>query len=821
MRVAICSHPAGTGFHRPRQIGGEEERNGQRDEREWRITSSDFVDFIQQNEALNEQIKKLTVVLTSVNAVLNDAEGKQFEDPAVKVWLDEMKGAISDAEDLVDEINTRALGRSLEGESGNDVSVVWRCFSTSLADFFSSTKSRVVEILDRVEFMLKQKDVLGLKEGVLISRSRGSPMVPLEQNSNVYGRDDDKENIIRFLLSDVACERRKVSLISIVGMCGIGKTTLAQIVYDDERVKNAFHLRAWIHVSYEFDVLGLTMKAFEVVTQQRCPINDLHFLQHQLRAHLEGKRFFFVLDDVWNENYIHWDVFKRPFEFGACGSKIVVTTRSQTIAFMMGSVKTKQLQPISDDNSWSLFQQMRRNSKVVLFMHDLVHDLATFVLGGSCHRWGNDDSHVLASKTRHLSFMNEKISEDDGIRKFEKSVLSKSNRLRTFLPVGKTKKASSRRNLVIPKISTEQRLRVISFVGYSIKELPPSISNLKHLRYLNLSYSKVRVIPTTIGALYNLQTLLLKGCSDLIQLPDSIGDLKRLRYMDLSNSKALKKLPDRVCDLCNLQTLKLSYCKKLTHLPSDMGRLTSLRHLNIDSTNLERMPPQMGKMKALESLSCFVLEMQTESSIKELEELQKLRGCLEISGLENVIGTANVSQANLKDKKHLSKLVLDWRSGTPLCDSQSQGRTDVVQVLDKLEPHAFLKELSICSYSGERFPGWVGDVSFCKMVMVTLVDCRHCSSLPPLGQLPSLRTLSIRGFDQLERIGAEFYASSNIAAFQSLKTLIFEDMPQWREWETVGGDQSFPRLEVLCLINCPRMTNHVRLPERLAALIDH
>ena len=135
----------------------------------------------------------------------------------------------------------------------------------------------------------------------------------------VIGRDENKRKIVEMLLW--IGEGVNVSVIPIVGMGGIGKTTLAQLVYNDAEIVGCFDLRIWISVSVDYDVVRITKSIVESATEKRLKLSELDPIQVRLQNILRGKRFLLVLDDLWNENISEWDVLRSPFSVGLPGSR--------------------------------------------------------------------------------------------------------------------------------------------------------------------------------------------------------------------------------------------------------------------------------------------------------------------------------------------------------------------------------------------------------------------------------------------------------------------------------------------------------------------
>ncbi|XP_004305880.1 PREDICTED: putative disease resistance RPP13-like protein 1-like [Fragaria vesca subsp. vesca] len=333
------------------------------------------------------------------------------------------------------------------------------------------------------------------------------------------------------------------------------------------------------------------------------------------------------------------------------------------------------------------------------------------------------------------------------------------------------------------------------------------------------------VLNDLLGTLRCLRVLNLSEY-DIKLLPDSINNLIHLRHLNMSSTSILV-LPESICTLYNLQELLLANCKSLAVLPINLGRLIKLTHLDLEGTNLRKMPAQMGNLKDLKILDKFVLHI--EHDVLELKKLQNLRGTLCI-GSQTCIGfivygtDGSALEANiLKDKKFLTEVVMNWvylpdesGKGEPSLDRRLSRYTQLErELLHKLQPHTNLEVLTIKYYRGTTFPDWPNFYSSSALVYLRLFKCKNCITLPPLGQLPSLRELHIEGLNGVKSIGPEFYGDSGIKPFRSLLLLLVDRMLGLEEWSYIGDVnhelELFPQLGELSFQGLPKLTGKLSL----------
>ncbi|PUZ68670.1 hypothetical protein GQ55_2G047600 [Panicum hallii var. hallii] len=276
--------------------------------------------------------------------------------------------------------------------------------------------------------------------------------------------------------------------------------------------------------------------------------------------------------------------------------------------------------------------------------------------------------------------------------------------------------------------------------------------------------------------------------------------LHHLRYLDLSESK-IEALPEDISILYHLQTLDLSYCRNLERLPKELKYLTSLRHLYTHGCRkLKSMPGGLGHLTSLQILTCFVVGTDSGcSNVRELQDLD-LGGRLELRQLENVTGANGAQAAGLRNKKKLTELELRWTDA----DQEAQNNNHE-EVVEGLKPHDGLKVLRIYSCGSSTFPTWMDILN--GMVELKLSGYKKLEKLPALWQLPALEILRLKGLESLHCLCS---GAATAVTFQKLKVLFLIKMPKFEAWldtDVVQGEETiFPKVEVLVIRECGSLT---------------
>ncbi|XP_059450847.1 putative disease resistance protein RGA1 [Corylus avellana] len=372
-----------------------------------------------------DELQKLKNTVSTIQAVLLDVEEKQTHNHGVKDWLGKLKDAMYDADDLLDDFSTQLLRRQVmtrDKKVGKEVHIFFSksnqlVYGLKMGHRIKAVRARLNEIADdKIKFGFTERLIM-THEFEHRKREDIHSFVPEEQ---VIGREGEKKPTqeLTELLLDPNVEENAF-VIPIVGIGGLGKTTLAQYVFNDDEVKRHFELRLWVCVSDPFDVKIIVAQLIESATKRSPESLEMDLLQSQLRVEIDRKLYLLVLDDVWSENRGTWLNLETLLSGGLKGSKVLITTRSKRVAEITGPVSPYLLGGLFESNSWNLFKKMAfkdgeepKNQKLIEIGRDIV----------LIHLWAAQGFLHSSYGNRHLEDIGRKYFMDLLLRSFFQDV---------------------------------------------------------------------------------------------------------------------------------------------------------------------------------------------------------------------------------------------------------------------------------------------------------------------------------------------------------------------------------------------------------------
>lgn len=815
-----------------------------------------------------------------IHATLVDAEEHwNIREESAKLRLRELKEIAYGAEDVVEEYEYEMNRLRLEAQPAGSASPVGANNSNRKRkqkvndEHFTEAGFVPVpnELALRARELTKRFDEMKLyyKHFSLSDNDGERRIIPdihsMRQTSHfvdemsIVGRESDKETVIQKLMSGHGSNNAShISVLAIVGMGGLGKTTMAQLVYKDLTTCQLFDIHAWVYVSESFDSKNLTKKIVGSITKESSNLSELDDLQDKLAQVICNKRCLFVLDDVWNERRDCWEIFCKPL-LAAQKCKILVTTRNETVARLVQTMPHFTMDYLSPDESWELFEQTVSDQEYAIpgnlaeIGKKIVEKCDRLPLAiktiGSMLRYETDERRwidVLESelwyldKAQHeilpaleLSYKNMPIHLKRcfvALCLFPKDCpLEESDiiRLWKFLDIIQGD-ATNNEDEIGSRYFNElvQRSFLQLFFGSGIMHdlIHDLACHLSGNEFFRLEGDKPVQIPQ------NTRFMSILECDTYVQFSAASHPMWAIIVLGREGYSKVRNSEQFFQHCKNLRVLSIDYSNLCEALPRYISGLKLLRHLELtanrdDLEEPENAPSGIDVLINLHTLpNIHIRRCACSFNLRELRNLNKIRE-LRVSGLGDLSCIEDAKEVQLISKRHLGLLELDFSYEEhgcveEQCKSMLQLELESTdeemlepeyvshkEILESLRPHKGLKKLIIKEYDCQSYPRWLGNASFSYLTEIVISGRGWVRQqrVPTLGELPFLKSLKIRSICSVEHIGREFCSLvPGNKGFPSLTSLEFIYMAGWTEWSGLD-DGDFPCLQTLSMTTSLRL----------------
>ncbi|KAF7851344.1 hypothetical protein BT93_L4119 [Corymbia citriodora subsp. variegata] len=774
-----------------------------------KLTSS-AVEEIQLVCGVKDDREKLKSTLEFIQTVLADAEQKQIKDEAVRLWLSKLKTFCYDAEDVLDEFEARALWRRAQSTGHFTLKRKVRSMSSWLSKFILQFKMarEMKELRQRLEGINKERAQFNLStphyEKTIVPQRETHSFVPA---SNVIGRNKEKESIIELLRKSDDARDEIIAVLPIIGMGGTGKTTLAKFVYNDKRINEHFeNNQVWVSMPLEFRIEEIIRDIVKSLSgEAKNPLSgvskfdkcSLDELQNHLRNLVECRRYLFVMDDVWTMRREDWLELRDLLGGLSKGSKVIMTSRDQAIADIMGTVPSFNLANLSQEDSLTLFVkyafhhgQEKNHPDLIEIGKKIVskcggNPMAVKSLGSLLYSKDNRrdwehvrDSEIWQLKTDILSSL--RISYDLMPSHLKRcfaycSIFPKIyefcnlDLIQLWISNGFIQ--SSGNNEELEEIGRQYLEELISRSFFDVvTDLHPYLSFTMHdliyelaiwvaqtessninvwtqdisLRTLHISFPDSSDVPKDqlwgcLSKLSRVRTIVCKvlGSSDSEDffLETCISRFKRLRVLWLEDS-SFDLLPSSIGGLKHLRFLNLHGNQKIKKLPKSVYELRNLQSLDLGGCEeLEELPANIKNMISLRAFGITTKQQHfPKSGIGCLTSLRLL-----------IISKCKYLEALFDDIQSLTSLRKLFIIACPKLASLPEG----------IKNTKALEDLWITECESLRLPeeeGWL-EGSASTLQMISIADCPNLRVLPEwLPNCSSLRQLEIIGCPELSSL---------------------------------------------------------------------
>ncbi|PUZ68662.1 hypothetical protein GQ55_2G046900 [Panicum hallii var. hallii] len=836
--------------------------------------SSYLLDQYKVMEGMEEQHEVLKRKLLHILDVITDAEEQAAaKREGAKAWLEKVRKVTYQANDVLDEFKYEALRRRAKEEGrykdlGMDVIKLFPTHNRIVFRYRMANKLRM--ILQEIDDLIKEMNDFrfmfkpGPPEPTNYLRQNNSHIVD-RVNIAKESRAREKKDVVDRLLAQASSS--DLTVLPIVGMGGLGKTTLAQLIYNDPEIKKHFQLRLWVCVSDNFEVDSL---ADRILKENGCKPTGCSALE-KLQNAVSGKRYLLVLDDVWNRDEHKWERLKSYLQHGGSGSSVLTTTRDEAVAkLMMGKTEgAYKLESLGAYFIEKIIKTRAFSSKEEEWPGELVK-----MVGQVAKRCAGSP----LAATALGSVLRTKTSKQEWDAVLNRSTICDEEN--GILPVLK---------LSYNCLPSYMR-QCFAFCAMFPKDYEIDVQSLIHLWMANgFIPEQPGVCPETIGKkifnelksrsfyqdlksvpfeqkYYTFGRIKFTYCSKITcKIHDLMHDvaessmgkecaaiathpsqseyaLHSARHLYLSvrqpekllNASVEKGSPafqTLISDGYVKEDLKiLSKYNSIRALKIKRGSflrpkyLHHLRYLDLSETSYiicKYFLKYLTSLRHLYTHGCGTLKSMP-GGLGHLTSLQTLTcfvagtdsGCsnvrelqdLDLGGRLELRQLENVTGANGAQAAGLGnkKKLTELELRWTDGDQEAQNNNHE-EVVEGLKPHDGLKVLRIYSCGSITFPTWMDMLS--GMVELKLSGCKKLEKLPPLWQLPILKILHLTGLESLHCLCS---GGTTPVTFRKLKVLFLFVMPKFEAWldtDVVQGEGPiFSEVEELEIYECGSLT---------------
>ncbi|XP_006359361.1 disease resistance protein RPP13-like [Solanum tuberosum] len=817
-------------------------------------------DFLIQQVSLRtnqrDEIRWLRTELLIIQAFLKDAEQKKSGDHRIQQWVFEINSIANDAVAILDTYSFEAGKRASRLKA-------CACICRKEKKFYNVAKE-IQSLKQRIMDISRKRDTYGITNINSNAGEGSSNQVTTLRRTTSYIDDDDIfvgfQDVVQTLLAELLKVEPRRSIVSIHGMGGLGKTTLARILYNSPNIVSSFPTRAWICVSQEYntmDLLKTIIKSIQGCTKETLDLLEKMAetdLENHLRDLLKGRKYLVVVDDVWKREA--WKSLKRVFPDNKNGSRVIITTRQGDVAERADDKGfVHKLRFLSQEESWDLFcRKLLDVRAMVPAMESLAKDmvgkcrglpLAIVVLSGLLsHRWGLDKwqnvkdclwkdieedsieiSYILSLSFSDLSAALKLCFLYFGIFP-EDQVIKTDNIMRLWMAEG----------FIIPR--GEERIEDVA-EGFLNELIRRSLVQVVDTFWEKVTECRVHDLLRDLAIQKALEVNFfdiydprknLKSTSCIRHAIHSEGE-RYLSSLDLSNSKLRSimffdphfrnlfqhihvfqhiyvlyldinygnVIPDAIGSLYHLKLLSL---RGVRNIPSSIGNLKNLQTLVVVNIDLLcQLPPETADLINLRHL--VVPYSKPLAGISKLTSLQVLHlDCDQWKDVNPVdfVNLRELEMGNIRKSYSLNNISsLKNLNTLRLCILFGQQYTYPFPSLEFVYSCEKLQKLSLGGRL-EKLPVFPDSIT-----MIVIWQSRLTKDpMPILGMLPNLRNLHLSRAYEGEEIMCSDYS------FSQLELLHLYGLDNLERWHL--GTNAMPLIKDLSIYNCQKLKE---IPERM------